>query len=91
MRLFGSVCLITLTALGPALAADTSFLHTAGAKQAAVLAAQCREVAQSSEYPCDQSNRCSAITRAIAQGCTDLNYGQSVIKPKFCRAYLGKR
>ena len=88
MRLFGCACLIASLALSPAIAGDHSCRHTAGARQAALLAAQCREVAQSSKFPCSASNRCSDITRAITQGCGDLNYGQPVIKPKFCRAYL---
>jgi hypothetical protein len=86
----GAVFLVVLTA-GMAQAADNSCRHTAGAKQAAALVAQCREVSESSRWPCSAAKTCAQIEDAIRKGCGDLNYGQPVIEPKFCRAYIGRR
>lgn len=71
-----------------AAAADRSCRHTAGAREAARLAGECRQVAESSRWPCSTSNSCTTIIASIRKGCADLNYGQGVIEPKLCRAYL---
>ena len=85
---FTLACLGVLVTVGHAVAEDQSCRREISASAAARLSSQCLRVAESSRWSCGTANRCRAIKNAIREGCRDLNYGQPVIQPKFCRAYI---
>jgi hypothetical protein len=63
--------------------AETSCTASIGAKDAKVLAEQCRQISPATHPPCNPQNSCDMIKEEIARGC-DIAKSDGGQVPKFC-------
>lgn len=83
----------------PALAQSRSCIETAGSRQAARYAYECRIVAESLHAPCNAKNPCDVMIPIIREGCASIHYdtihfpdfkAKGGKEPAFCSRYLSQ-